>query len=576
MSLCGKGQAPASADKSGANDQPVARESIRDTSQSSIPTQGLHHHSDEATWRMPIPEEPLPSEERVPTGEDAEQEVGESLLTPLSLQGQQSVYDVDRLSLAKTSPAPSPLPQPPAAVADKHPSSTMKRCPHPDVTHSTTVLDSLRLPVAVSASNDATTSVTLYSSAAEEPDPDPPSKHSCATDYSSVSETYLDHTIDTPQLPSNVPLDWICADVERLSGTDPTTPEDIHLRSVVRPFFIELSPETEKDHATTDKSKPLLRICGADSPTQTEEDEQQEGEEKCYREGEKGEESDTRCLAEPIIRTSQRIRSDVSTTRAGFAALNRRITDNCLERLEESRELADDEERHARHKRTRFLLRLLRCRIHNRTGAVTKHGQLQVQSGSFLRVPDGGHFACGKGNSTGVFENPSATYPHSLALASQPSAVDGVRFASGLMRSSHVQDTYLLPEHNVASYNSELTIRQRICQPATEIPRLLKRNDDQDEKACRQVTRSSQRSVKMIVVIFVAFLLTYLPFTIMNLADEQSVLDRRWYMITSLGFWSGSCVNPLIYGIMNRQFRAAYGSIFLSCRKTISRRMLDM
>jgi len=77
--------------------------------------------------------------------------------------------------------------------------------------------------------------------------------------------------------------------------------------------------------------------------------------------------------------------------------------------------------------------------------------------------------------------------------------------------------------------------------------------------------RHRTHSLHMILVVFFAFVLTYLPFTLTNLADQQGRLDRNIYMVTSLAFWAGSSINPLIYGIMNVQFRRAYVSIVMNC-----------
>ncbi|ESN94572.1 hypothetical protein HELRODRAFT_122869, partial [Helobdella robusta] len=73
-----------------------------------------------------------------------------------------------------------------------------------------------------------------------------------------------------------------------------------------------------------------------------------------------------------------------------------------------------------------------------------------------------------------------------------------------------------------------------------------------------QKRNTRKHSMKIIVVIFISFLFTYLPYSIINLADERGELNRIWYMSTSLFFWAGSCLNPYIYGIMNEQFRNAY------------------
>ena len=78
--------------------------------------------------------------------------------------------------------------------------------------------------------------------------------------------------------------------------------------------------------------------------------------------------------------------------------------------------------------------------------------------------------------------------------------------------------------------------------------------------------RHHMKSLRMILVIFVAFVSTYLPFAIINLVDGGSTLAREWYMISSLGFWAGACVNPIIYGLMNSQFLEAYRHV-LCCKR---------
>ena len=95
---------------------------------------------------------------------------------------------------------------------------------------------------------------------------------------------------------------------------------------------------------------------------------------------------------------------------------------------------------------------------------------------------------------------------------------------------------------------------------------------DRGEVSCRRAPaagggchhRHRSHSLHMILAVFFAFVLTYLPFTVINLADQRASLDRNVYMLTSLAFWAGSCVNPLIYGIMNAQFRRAYVSIVVN------------
>lgn len=72
-------------------------------------------------------------------------------------------------------------------------------------------------------------------------------------------------------------------------------------------------------------------------------------------------------------------------------------------------------------------------------------------------------------------------------------------------------------------------------------------------------------SFRMIVVIFITFFVTYMPFTIVNLADVNGCFSRSTYMLTSLFFWMGVCVNPFIYGAMNTNFLQAYKNLLLKC-----------
>ena len=73
--------------------------------------------------------------------------------------------------------------------------------------------------------------------------------------------------------------------------------------------------------------------------------------------------------------------------------------------------------------------------------------------------------------------------------------------------------------------------------------------------------------VHMIFILFLAFALTYLPFTILNTVDQAGEFGREWYMLTSLAFWAGASINPWIYGIMNKQFRDAYRELLCQCRR---------
>lgn len=69
---------------------------------------------------------------------------------------------------------------------------------------------------------------------------------------------------------------------------------------------------------------------------------------------------------------------------------------------------------------------------------------------------------------------------------------------------------------------------------------------------------------RMMTVIFAVFILSYFPCTITGIIDWNTVLSKSFHMICAGTVYVGSAVNPLIYGLMNRQFRQAYCQL-LSC-----------
>ncbi|XP_076469102.1 G-protein coupled receptor moody-like [Babylonia areolata] len=83
----------------------------------------------------------------------------------------------------------------------------------------------------------------------------------------------------------------------------------------------------------------------------------------------------------------------------------------------------------------------------------------------------------------------------------------------------------------------------------------------------RQADASYQRRemhlTKMMATIFIVFALSYFPCTISSIVDWNTVLSKRFHMFCLITVYVGSAVNPLIYGLMNSQFRCAYYSILL-------------
>nr|XP_020019655.1 G-protein coupled receptor 84 [Castor canadensis] len=61
--------------------------------------------------------------------------------------------------------------------------------------------------------------------------------------------------------------------------------------------------------------------------------------------------------------------------------------------------------------------------------------------------------------------------------------------------------------------------------------------------------------------VFLCFVLSYIPFLLLNILDAMVRAPRVAHMIAANLTWLNSCINPVLYAAMNRQFRQAYSSL---------------
>ncbi|XP_073323799.1 G-protein coupled receptor 84-like [Pagrus major] len=72
-----------------------------------------------------------------------------------------------------------------------------------------------------------------------------------------------------------------------------------------------------------------------------------------------------------------------------------------------------------------------------------------------------------------------------------------------------------------------------------------------DDKEMKHVTR-------MCLAVFLGFVFCFAPYLLINIADEHNRAPRVLYMFCRNLTWLNSCINPVLYAVMNRQFRQAY------------------
>lgn len=90
---------------------------------------------------------------------------------------------------------------------------------------------------------------------------------------------------------------------------------------------------------------------------------------------------------------------------------------------------------------------------------------------------------------------------------------------------------------------------------------LTKSTKLKDEREAKQ-KRNEWRITKMVLAIFLSFVACYLPITITKVLDKEV----NWPGLHIFGYimiYLSACINPIIYVIMNKQYRHAYKTILL-------------
>lgn len=103
----------------------------------------------------------------------------------------------------------------------------------------------------------------------------------------------------------------------------------------------------------------------------------------------------------------------------------------------------------------------------------------------------------------------------------------------------------------ISSSNLNITTVPNIppAQPKTKPETTSSAPDDGGE--FRRVTR-------MCFTVFLCFVFCFVPFLILNIADKNNKAPQVLHMFCANLTWLNSCINPVLYAIMNRQFRQAY------------------
>ncbi|XP_018021107.1 protein trapped in endoderm-1-like isoform X2 [Hyalella azteca] len=79
------------------------------------------------------------------------------------------------------------------------------------------------------------------------------------------------------------------------------------------------------------------------------------------------------------------------------------------------------------------------------------------------------------------------------------------------------------------------------------------------------VRKEDIRLAVMIAIIFLCFILSFLPLMIVNVFDDDVVYPSI-HVVASVLAWASAVVNPFVYAVTNRQYRSAYRKLFCGSR----------
>lgn len=83
-----------------------------------------------------------------------------------------------------------------------------------------------------------------------------------------------------------------------------------------------------------------------------------------------------------------------------------------------------------------------------------------------------------------------------------------------------------------------------------------------EPKQRKRFVREDLSFTRMMIAIFIIFILCYFPYMVTNLIDPNvRILDLHFF--AGMCCWFSSCLNPMLYVYMNRQFRRAFTNLAL-------------
>ncbi|CAG0915872.1 unnamed protein product [Notodromas monacha] len=125
--------------------------------------------------------------------------------------------------------------------------------------------------------------------------------------------------------------------------------------------------------------------------------------------------------------------------------------------------------------------------------------------------------------------------------------------------------TSRMPEENPNNKRDSGAKDDGLRQLPKQRARMRKKSESARES--RRLKTNEWRITKMVLAIFLAYVLCYLPITIVKVLDPR-VHFPGLHIVGYLLIYMSACLNPIIYGVMNKHYRQAYQNAIL-CQKQL-------
>lgn len=112
------------------------------------------------------------------------------------------------------------------------------------------------------------------------------------------------------------------------------------------------------------------------------------------------------------------------------------------------------------------------------------------------------------------------------------------------------EDTEIKASESAATKQTPPVVPPPAPEPAAAAPAAASRSPT-DDSEFKRVTR-------MCFTVFLCFVFCFVPFLLLNIADKNNSAPQVLHMFCANLTWLNSCINPVLYAVMNRQFGQAY------------------